>query len=95
MMQKKLQDKIGTKQFDDFNAFKTLVTKTIKDLKLKLDAKEQKIILNAVCWKNEDAEKVIKKLESNGTVIYEPNAQVYHISILYQKVSCLQNHLNL
>jgi type I restriction enzyme M protein len=70
---KKLQDKIGTKQFDDFNEFKKLVTKTGKDLKIKLDAKGLKLILNAVSWKNEDAEKVIKKKEKDGTNIYEPD----------------------
>ena len=68
---KKLQEKIGTKQFDDFNVFKALVIKRIKDLKLKLDAKAQKSILNAVSWKNEDAKCVIKKNEKDGNVIYE------------------------
>ena len=78
---KKLQDKIGTKQFDDFNEFKKLVAKTGKDLKIKLDAKGLKLILNAVSRKNEDSEKVIKKTEKarpeqgrrNETIIYEPD----------------------
>jgi type I restriction enzyme M protein len=73
---KKLQNKIGTKQFDDFNEFKKLVAKTIKDLKLKLDAKALKLILNAVSWKNEDAERVIKKTEKDGTIIYEHDSDL-------------------
>ncbi len=73
---KKLQEKIGTKQFDDFNVFRTLVIKTIKDLKLKLDAKAQKSILNAVSWKNEEAERVIKKTEKDGNIIYEPDSDL-------------------
>jgi len=68
---KKLQNKLGTVQFDNFNEFKTLFAKTIKELNLKLDTKAQKIILNAVSWKNEEAEPVIKKVEPYGTVSYE------------------------
>ena len=73
---KKIQEIIGTEQFDDFNEFKKLVAKTIKDLKLKIDAKALKLILNAVSWKNEDAEKVIKKIEKDGTIIYEPDSDL-------------------
>jgi type I restriction enzyme M protein len=73
---KKLQMKIGTKQFDDFNVFKILVTKIIKELKLKLDAKAQKSILNAVSRKNEDAEQVIKKKEKDGTIVYESDSDL-------------------
>jgi len=73
---KKLQDKIGTKQFDNFNEFKKLVTKNIKDLNLKLDAKALKLVLNAVSWKNEDAERVIKKTEKDGAIIYEPDSDL-------------------
>lgn len=72
----KLQEKIGTKQFDDFNTFKKLVAKTIKDIKLKLDAKAEKAIFNAVSWKNEDAKRVIKKVEKDGTIICEPDSDL-------------------
>ncbi|RLD57472.1 MAG: hypothetical protein DRJ01_13835 [Bacteroidetes bacterium] len=73
---KKLQEKIGTKQFDDFNELKKLVAKTIKDLKIKLDAKALKLILNAISWKNEGAERVIKKIETDGIIIYEPDTDL-------------------
>ena len=67
----KLMEIIGTEQFDDFNAFSALFSETIKDNKLKLDNKAQKAILNAITWKNEDAEPVIRKTEKNGTIVYE------------------------
>ena len=73
---KKLKENIGTEQFDDFDKFKELVDKTIKELKLKLDAKTQKIILNAVSWKNEDAKRVIKKVEKDGSINYEPDTDL-------------------
>lgn len=56
-----LKGKIGTKQFDDFNLFEPLFEKTIEQLELELDSKDKKQILDAICWKNPDAERVIKK----------------------------------
>ncbi|NLO69845.1 MAG: SAM-dependent DNA methyltransferase, partial [Porphyromonadaceae bacterium] len=69
----KLMNAIGTEQFNDFNTFSVLFSDTIKDKKLKLDNKAQKAILNAITWKNEDAEPVIKKTEKDGTIVYEPD----------------------
>lgn len=69
----KLMKKIGNKQHDNFNIFSELVDSAIKKEKLKLDSKAQKNILNAVSWKNEEAEPVIKKTEKDGTVLYEPD----------------------
>ena len=69
----KLMNAIGTEQHDDFNTFSVLFTDTIKNKKLKLDNKAQKAILNAITWKNEDAEPVIKKTEKDGTILYEPD----------------------
>ncbi len=72
---KKLQEEIGTKQFDDFNEFKILLTKTIKELKLNLDTKAQKLIFDAISWKNEDAERVIKKVEDK-IITYESDSDL-------------------
>lgn len=69
----KLMNAIGAEQFNDFNTFLVLFSDTIKDNKLKLDNKAQKAILNAITWKNEDAEPVIKKTEKDGTILYEPD----------------------
>ncbi len=73
---KQLMAKIGAEQHDDFNTFKVLVSKTIKQEKLNLDAKATKRILDAITWKNEDAERVIKKKEKDGTISYEPDSDL-------------------
>jgi type I restriction enzyme M protein len=75
-MAKKLADTLGNVQFDDYNLFVPLLNKTIKDLKLEIDAKALKIILDAVTWKNEDAERVIKKTEKDGTILYEADSDL-------------------
>lgn len=72
----KLMKIIGTAQYDDFNIFKKLVAKTIKQEKLKLDAKSTKRILDTISWINEDAERVIKKIEKDGTTSYEPDSDL-------------------
>lgn len=72
----KLANKIGDKQFDDFNTFLPLLNKTIKDLKLSIDVKALKNIIDAITWKNEDAERVIKKIEKNKTISYEADTDL-------------------
>lgn len=71
-----LMEKMGTEQHDNFNKFEKLVKSTIKSEKLKLDAKALKRILEVVSWKNEDAERVIKKTEKDGTIIYEADSDL-------------------
>ncbi|MCB1155860.1 MAG: SAM-dependent DNA methyltransferase [Leptospiraceae bacterium] len=68
--QKELMDKaillqkiFGKKQYDDFNSFKELFEKAISENELKLDAKEKKQIIDAVSYKNPEAERVIDKKE--------------------------------
>ncbi|WP_087547653.1 type I restriction-modification system subunit M [Acinetobacter sp. WCHA39] len=57
-----LQAKIGTAQHDDFNAFDELLKQALKDISIKLEAKEKKQFLDAVTWKNPEAEPVINKV---------------------------------
>ncbi len=59
---KLLQDKIGTDEYNDFNIFKELVEKVLKEQKITLSASEKNMILNAVSWYDETAQKVIKKV---------------------------------
>jgi type I restriction enzyme M protein len=73
---RKLMELIGTQQFDDYNQFSALFSETIKSNKLNLDSKAQKAILDALTWKNEDAEPVIKKNEKDGTIIYEADSEL-------------------
>lgn len=72
----KIADKLGDKQFDDYNTFLPLLNKTIKELKLDIDAKGLKSITDAITWKNEDAERVIKKTEKDGTITYEADSDL-------------------
>jgi type I restriction enzyme M protein len=72
----KIADKLGNKQFDDYNTFLPLLNKTIKELKLNIDGKGLKSITDAITWKNEKAEPVIKKTENNGTKSYEPDSEL-------------------
>ncbi|MGG2096839.1 class I SAM-dependent DNA methyltransferase [Acinetobacter haemolyticus] len=57
-----LQAKIGTAQHDDFNAFDELLKQALKDSSIKLETKEKKQFLDAVTWKNPEAEPVINKV---------------------------------
>lgn len=54
----KLQQQVGEKIYNDFNAFKVDVDEALKVLKLRLSASEKNNILNAVSWYDESAEKV-------------------------------------
>lgn len=56
-----LVEKIGDGEFLDFNSFEGIVDDALKALGLKLAGTARKQILNAVTWRDERAEKVIKK----------------------------------
>ncbi|QKU21231.1 type I restriction-modification system subunit M [Acinetobacter lwoffii] len=57
-----LQAKMGTAQFDDFNAFDDVLKQALKDANVKLETKEKKQFIDAITWKNADAEPVINKV---------------------------------
>lgn len=57
-----LTEKIGTGEFLDFNRFEGTVDDALRALGLRLAASARKQILNAVSWRDERAEKVIKKI---------------------------------
>lgn len=57
-----LQGKIGTAQFDDFNAFDDVLKQALKDANIKLKTKEKKQFIDAITWKNADAEPVVNKV---------------------------------
>ncbi len=56
-----LMDAIGTGEYSDFNVFRELVQKELKAQKSKLSGAQVNVILNAISWYDESAEKVIKK----------------------------------
>lgn len=57
-----LAEKLGSGEFLDFNRFESILDEAVKALCLKLPAPARKQILNAVSWRDERAEKVIKKV---------------------------------
>lgn len=57
-----LQAKIGTAQCDDFNTFDDVLKQALKDANVKLETKEKKQFIDAITWKNADAEPVINKV---------------------------------
>ena len=57
-----LQGKIGTAQSDDFNAFDEVLKQALKDANVKLETKEKKQFIDAITWKNADAEPVVNKV---------------------------------
>ncbi|WP_441368278.1 type I restriction-modification system subunit M [Acinetobacter lwoffii] len=57
-----LQPKIGTAQCDDFNAFDDVLKQALKDANVKLETKEKKQFIDAITWKNADAEPVVNKV---------------------------------
>ena len=59
---------IGTEPFNDFNQFDTQLKAALKKLNIKLDAKEKKQFLDAITWKNPEAEPVIKKVLKGGSL---------------------------
>jgi len=67
---KALQTAIGSYQFDDYNEFEKVFKQALKDAEVDLDAKEKKQIIDAITWKNPDAEPVIKKTVKVANPLY-------------------------
>lgn len=80
----KLATHFGDKQFDDYNKFVPLLAKAVKELEPDIDAKAIKTITDAVCWRNEDAEPVLKPgaktplsdRRGAGGEAYEPDSEL-------------------
>lgn len=67
-----LMQAIGSDEYSNYNAFRELVDKHIKQLKLQLSASDKNAIMNAVSWYDETAEKVIgKTLKLSGDKLDE------------------------
>lgn len=72
----KLFDHFGDTIYNDFNLYKEELDKSIKKLKINISTSEKKQIINAISWKNEEAEPIIKKKEKDGSIIYEPDSDL-------------------
>ena len=67
---KALQTAIGENQFDDFNEFEKVFKQALKDADVNLDTKEKKQLMDAITWKNPEAEPVIKKAVKVANPLY-------------------------
>ncbi|MFW5727359.1 MAG: type I restriction-modification system subunit M [Spirochaetia bacterium] len=67
-----LKKEIGEELYTDHNLFRDTVSDALKKLGIKLSAAEQKIILNAVSWRAEDASPVIKKVHTHSKAEVDP-----------------------
>ncbi len=66
-----LQAVLGTAQSDDFNKFSDAFKKAEKSANVALTTKERKQIMDAITWKNPEAEPVIKKvLKTQANPLY-------------------------
>ncbi|MCM8854638.1 MAG: type I restriction-modification system subunit M [Candidatus Thiodiazotropha sp.] len=57
-----LMASVGQELHMDFNIFRSQVEETLKEQGIKLNASEKNLIYNAVSWREDEAEKVIKKV---------------------------------
>jgi type I restriction enzyme M protein len=76
-----LREEIGEDLFADHNVFRKIVGDALKKLAIKLTAAEQKIILQAVSWRVEDAPPVIKKTHKAGKIASDPINGLYEADI--------------
>ncbi|MDE4453964.1 type I restriction-modification system subunit M [Psychrobacter sp. DAB_AL62B] len=67
---KALQTAIGLSQFDDFNEFEKVFKQALKDAEVNLDTKEKKQLMDAITWKNPEAEPAIKKAIKGANPLY-------------------------
>ncbi|ALF60113.1 type I restriction-modification system subunit M [Psychrobacter urativorans] len=67
---KALQSAIGGSQSDDFNEFDKVFKQALKDTGINLDTKEKKQLIDAITWKNPNAEPVIKKAVKAANPLY-------------------------
>ncbi len=69
---KQLQQVIGEAQHDDMNDYDDVIKAACKKTGITLDTSEKKQLINAVSWKNPDAEKVIKKIHRSSSASMPP-----------------------
>lgn len=70
-----LERQFGSEVQSDFNKLESAVDAQLKKLSLKWKPKERKAFLEALSWKSEDAQPVIKKTEK-GKVTYEADSDL-------------------
>ncbi|OED66717.1 restriction endonuclease subunit M [Vibrio tasmaniensis ZS-17] len=94
-LQAEIGQSLGGKaqQSDDFNQFELTLKGAFKTTGIKFDAKEKKQFLDAVTWKNQDAERVVKKiLKEESQPLYGAFEYVGNVKGLVGKVVEFQQY---
>ncbi|MCC8992478.1 MAG: type I restriction-modification system subunit M [Candidatus Contendobacter sp.] len=74
-----LREALGDGLIEDHNLFLDRVDAALKKLGIKLSAADQKLIINAVSWRVEDAPAVIRKIHKPGKVQPDPLRGLYEL----------------
>jgi type I restriction enzyme M protein len=72
---KELQKTFGSQVHNNFNLFIPALDKALKTLEVKLKPKDRKAFIEAISWKDETAERVIKKQDKQG-IEYEADTEL-------------------
>ncbi|NUQ23520.1 MAG: SAM-dependent DNA methyltransferase [Saprospiraceae bacterium] len=73
---KALQAELGSEVGNDFNFFSKILDTYLKEEGIKWKNPEKKAFLDALTWPDENAEPVIRKKEKDGTLLFEPDANL-------------------
>jgi type I restriction enzyme M protein len=91
---KLIQKQFGKEEILNFNDFKPKLIEFLEESDTKITAQELKYIIDKVSYKNQNAEKVIKKINKDGTFEFEPDTDLrdaelvpldMEIEVFYQK----------
>lgn len=72
----KVKAVLGDKEYSDFNRFRDEFNNALEELDISTTKSQRTDIWDEVSWKDEEAEKVIKKTEKDGKVIYEADTDL-------------------
>ncbi|MDQ5909428.1 MAG: type restriction enzyme protein [Pseudomonadota bacterium] len=76
-----LREALGDGLIEDHNLFLNRVDAALKKLGIKLNAADLKLIINAVCWRVEDAPAIIKKIHKPGKTQPDPLRGLFEAKI--------------
>ncbi len=81
-----LRDELGEELYTDHNDFRDAAQAALKKLAIKLSTADQKVLLQAVSWRVDDAPPVIKKVEQPGKGKPDPLHGRYGVEIASKSV---------
>lgn len=77
-----LQSKFGKQEQLNFNEFKPKLSKYLETLDKKITAQELKYLIDKISYKNQKAEKVIKKINKDKSIEFEPDNDLRDIELI-------------